>query len=451
MTAKRWWIVGGAGVAAFGATVAVLTLRDGMRVASAQLDAVYAESRRLGLPLEESDMLPNPPVPDGDNASPLIDESIALLKEANQVRPRVSDMDAMARKGQFGELHAALARFRKPIEMALAASARPKYWKPRDFGLGPSLLFPDFAEVKNLVKLLVADAADSARRRELKIALARLDAARRIGSFLGSEPTLIGMLVSIACDAISTRGYEALLTTFGQDVQALLEIGHSLEAAPTSPNFANALKGEVFLSLSLFRNWRAFGGLRLLSGDANAALPEFDPKRLKRSGLPDETEPRAFLMRSLEFWNRVWQWPEFRASPVMLGKRLDDEALKIDKQADPSYRALRLLLPVFAQAGQACLKLECDRAAMRGLAKALEFRAAHRRWPHNAQELAGPIDPADGQPVRVRSGADGIRVYSVGPDGEDDGGTTQYEAKRRKPDASKFDIVAFYPASLRPR
>jgi hypothetical protein len=57
------------------------------------------------------------------------------------------------------------------------------------------------------------------------------------------------------------------------------------------------------------------------------------------------------------------------------------------------------------------------------------YRKEHGRWPENMAALvtAGllkevPTDPFDGQPLRWRRLPKGIVVYSVGPDGKDNGG-----------------------------
>jgi hypothetical protein len=62
------------------------------------------------------------------------------------------------------------------------------------------------------------------------------------------------------------------------------------------------------------------------------------------------------------------------------------------------------------------------------LLAAERHRLAHQRWPEAVEEmvpqfLARPMpDAYYGKPIRLRRFADGLVVYSVGPDGIDDGG-----------------------------
>jgi hypothetical protein len=63
------------------------------------------------------------------------------------------------------------------------------------------------------------------------------------------------------------------------------------------------------------------------------------------------------------------------------------------------------------------------------VALALErYRRATGEWPAtlaalvSGQLAAVPVDPFDGKPLRYRRLADGVVVYSIGPDGTDNGG-----------------------------
>ena len=72
-----------------------------------------------------------------------------------------------------------------------------------------------------------------------------------------------------------------------------------------------------------------------------------------------------------------------------------------------------------------------DQARLSCLLSALaseRFRLAHKRWPKDLQELVPtylpevPIDPFDGKPTKFAQREDGIVIYSVDKDGQDNGG-----------------------------
>src|SRR5205085_10074692 len=72
-------------------------------------------------------------------------------------------------------------------------------------------------------------------------------------------------------------------------------------------------------------------------------------------------------------------------------------------------------------------------------------RLARGAWPASLDALVPdflpgvPDDPFDGRPLRYRRLADGVVVYSVGPDGADDGGNLA-EPLPRPPDGKDVGV-----------
>jgi hypothetical protein len=71
------------------------------------------------------------------------------------------------------------------------------------------------------------------------------------------------------------------------------------------------------------------------------------------------------------------------------------------------------------------------------------YRLKHQRSPDTLEALVAerflarvPTDPYDGVPLRFVRVADGVVIYSVGPDGNDDGG----KIDRQKPQAQGTDV-----------
>ncbi|MCH7813001.1 MAG: hypothetical protein IID40_03170 [Planctomycetes bacterium] len=66
------------------------------------------------------------------------------------------------------------------------------------------------------------------------------------------------------------------------------------------------------------------------------------------------------------------------------------------------------------------------------------YRLRHDRWPDSLSALVpefleqAPIDPFDEQPLRYTRTPDGVTVYSIGPDGVDDGGNVTQDPKNRR-------------------
>ena len=113
-----------------------------------------------------------------------------------------------------------------------------------------------------------------------------------------------------------------------------------------------------------------------------------------------------------------------RLPPEERGTFFDDlrpRALKMTPYA-------RMLLPALGKVGEADARCHAElRSAIAGLA-AERYRLKCGRWPDTLDTLVPAFlpgvlaDPYDGRPLRYRRLPEGVVVYSLGPDGQDDGG-----------------------------
>jgi hypothetical protein len=88
----------------------------------------------------------------------------------------------------------------------------------------------------------------------------------------------------------------------------------------------------------------------------------------------------------------------------------------------------RLLLPAADKVAQAMSRSAAQMRTMIAALAAERYRQAHGRWPESLAALVPqylkevPLDPFDGKPLRLRRLSDGLVIYSVGLDGQDNGG-----------------------------
>jgi hypothetical protein len=89
---------------------------------------------------------------------------------------------------------------------------------------------------------------------------------------------------------------------------------------------------------------------------------------------------------------------------------------------------LRLLLPATQKVAEAARRKQTQMRCLMVLLAVERYRREKGAWPATLADLtpkllkAVPLDPYDGKPIRYKKLADGVIVYSVGPDGKDDGG-----------------------------
>jgi len=418
--------------------------------AAAELPEARKKAKALGIPLEPSDMKRNPPVEPKDNAASLLRAvTDALRQDPALKKAEKASTDAVSNllKPGLGVKPAdELLKAMGPLEAVLATAHKAAECSDCDFeydwAKGADMVFPELAGMKSLVKLLNYRAEAYAATGRLDLALADLRASRRIGSFVGKEPTLINMLVEIACDAISMRGYEFMLTICAKDPKSLAKIGAELDGLSPLPDLLHSLKGEIMFEGA--RQCRTEADMKSLTGQ-DAILPDQEKKETKLSvGKPTEMS-QAFEARVLQFWTNFMEKNGADSDSRKVSQRLDELARAEEATKEPTRMLMAIIAPVFGQAGLAVTKMDANRRCTRALVAVLQFKAKHGAFPTTLGEAGvKDTDPFDGAPLRYLVADGGCRIYSVGQDLEDNGGI-----RLKKEGTDKIDVVVQYPFNLK--
>lgn len=275
--------------------------------------------------------------------------------------------------------------------------------------------------VRLTISLLELDAHVSAIDGDPDRAVAGILAACHTGRALGDEPTLITQLVRIACTAIARATAERVLA-WGQPRAGLAELQAIFLAEAGEPLLTVGFRGERAMMNRLFENIES-GRVTDTTGiyRAGTGAPE---ARLRAVGL---AAYREHLPEDYEYMMGVYarliaisRTPEHEQRALFAAVPLPPE--------DDRHLISRILLPAWDRIAEAHLRSKAHlRSAAAGVA-CERFRRAHGRWPKDLAELpkellpAVPADPYTGEPIRFRRTENGVVIYSVGPDGQDDEG-----------------------------
>jgi hypothetical protein len=280
-------------------------------------------------------------------------------------------------------------------------------------------LLEDLLRARTVCALLRFDALDRAQAGDMKGALSACRATLNAGRSIGDEPLVISQLVRNACVTVALQTAERSLAqgeAADDDLAALQrafeeEAGHpgllvSLrgERAAQHEFFDAVEKGEISLDESSKGGTSAealvFGGVaRDRFREEHAAGLAALTRRVEACALPPHEQPRAERQIGAEV------------------ERLPRDMV-----------LTKLLMPSLDRIGTAeRRRLAWVRCTVVALAVE-RYRRKHGDWPAALTKLTPellkevPLDPFDGRPLRYRQVEDGAVVYSVGPDGRDDGG-----------------------------
>jgi hypothetical protein len=421
-------LLGVAALAVAGFAVAVILRRE---AAARHLAAVVAEIDRTdpGWRLDDLERA-RPDVPDAENSAGAL--SAAFLKLTRPSQSLMTGLDGVHAdvppNVRLAPADSATAR----ALLAANAAAVPAVLALADFPRGrhPIAHSPDAvstllrhadhmtqvdAWVLEPLGLLAVQDGDTAR------ALAVIRARLNLGRSLRDEPVLISQLVRGRYRRLAARGLERLLGHATLTADQLAAVRRELEAELPDDPWAVAMRGERAMAdqfLSALHD-----GTAKASNVKPMLLRNYNPPPLQRVGdrlhdfiAPETDAAHAFALDLLTRAVATAKLP-WHERPAAF------EALYAEWQTGPEparWLALAADLPKWLNG------LLLDQARIRTAVAAVaaeQHRVARGDWPASLAEL-GPLpdDPFTGKPLGFRRLADGIVVYSVGPNLRDDGG-----------------------------
>jgi hypothetical protein len=257
---------------------------------------------------------------------------------------------------------------------------------------------------------------------------------------VGSEPILISNLVGIALDAMALSVVAEILPTLTPADAPLLDDPGLRDLVASTPSLVRAINGEEAFGLSLFANFadgrQGIDEIGRLASDPNVAmLPQEEPFSIL-------TEPlsavwRAFILPSdiASYRRRFQGYRQLVTGAVDQSRTWPQTQKEIDgiedeiRRTGPDGFLSRLIVP----ATDAVLRSQCMAVARHRAAEVLlaatRERLASGTLPKSIDALVParlpsvPRDPfTTDAPLHLKATPEELLVWSVGPDGEDDGG-----------------------------
>ncbi|HLJ96094.1 MAG TPA: ABC transporter permease subunit [Gemmataceae bacterium] len=279
---------------------------------------------------------------------------------------------------------------------------------------GWSTPLPHVQDARLPVNLLTLDVLLRAQEEDAEGALASCMAILNTGRSLGDTPLLIPVMVRTAIVEAALVQIERTLAQGRPSEAALAAVQHLLEDEDRQPLLLVGLRGERACCNQFFEALR--------SGDAQAEQI-FDMNRRMNLDMLLPSYLRSLKSEEAEVLRQHTQLVEAAKLPV---EQQEARFLQIGTVLQRSLAGwfFPRVAPVLASDRLMHAQL---RSTLTALA-AERYRCTHGDWPTGLTALVPeylvdvPLDPYDGQPLRYSRLADGVVVYSVGPDGTDNGG-----------------------------
>jgi hypothetical protein len=430
---RRWLLFLGFCIALPGVPLALWVYKS--RQLDADVDAAIAETDRLDARWRFADVLADRlQIPDEENAALQVQKATRRItrtsfgdfaKDYESLWQEVDPRKPLT-AGQLVVLREAMATREEAMAEARTLRDMPRGRQGIVYASDyVSTLLAPLQDVRNLCTLLHCDVMVLAEEREFDAAMHSSHAMLNAGRSIGDEPCLIAFLVRAACVNLTIDAVERVLGQGEAGAAALAELQAAFDQEDAEPTLLAALRGERG-GLDQTMQLVAAGKLR---PSAVASMGGFRSLTPAGQWLFDVVPAQALVDRA-GFLRKMNQLVEAARLPI---EQQAAEFQRLNAEERPERRTLSLELGQFApKAISVQLRVHANlRCAAIALA-AERYRVRQGAWPDSLEELvkggllpAVPRDPYNGGPLRMKKTADGLVVYSVGPDRMDDNGTVQ--------------------------
>jgi hypothetical protein len=393
-----------------------------------------ARARSLRAEAAELIAASTPPAPAADDdAAPLYQRASAAIEADKAVSGEKSPLaDPLTADVAAENVSEILARHAATLQLVRRAADKPGCRFIRDWSRpSPDMLLPEFSSMRKGGKLLALDARREAASGKMAAALRDVVRIHRLGMHAASEPVLIAGLVGQAIDQTAIETLAAVLPAIGKQDLPLLDDPAFTDFLGTPVSYQRHFYGEEAFGIStiallaensrgLFELTQVAGPLASQNAGTLARLVGFSYRCF---WLPAEL---AGYREALEQYRTI---AGDRTQPF---PPIKERITGIERDAERGKAGMfgKLMLPALGQVLVTEIKGRVFHRAAEVLVAATRFRLANGSLPESATALvpdylpAVPLDPfTTDAPLRTKRADDGwLIVYSVGPDGEDDGG-----------------------------
>jgi hypothetical protein len=280
-------------------------------------------------------------------------------------------------------------------------------------------VLPRMADMRHCAQLLALGAVYYSHTGDPNAAVRCIEDGLRLADSLRREPAQISYLVRVACVGLALANLEQSLNVATLTDGQLAELDKALAATAGTLDLTQALITERCIMIEACRD------PLILADSSQAPGPRMLPG-MTRTGITDILDYTDACIEACKL------------PPPQRLMRFREATKKVE---DLSFMhvMIKSLAPALGRAAELDARVHAH-LDLAGTALAIErYRLATSKVPERLEELVPqylkevPIDPFDGQPIRYRRTDPGYRLYSIGEDGQDNGGKEKAEVSRGDP------------------
>lgn len=356
-------------------------------------------------------------------------------KEKRKLLPIVGEAELPLRTEPLAEETKALvtqylADNQQALELLHKGAAIEHSRYPVDLSKGFEALMPDLSNIRVGAFLLKLEAVVHAENEKPQMVTNSIKSMLGLAGSLSKEPILVSQLVRIACQALAVSALEHAINRTEFTDEQLVSLSGTLANSEDPSAMTRAFAGERCAGASIFKMPAAQIPRVTDGGSSPLAVVAF--ALYKFAGLAD-MDASIYLDLMNDYMKAIQLPPQKRR----------EAADAVDARFEKTSR-IHILLHIIMPALSRCTTIDVRAAAQIRTARAglaiERYRLAAGKLPDSLAELIPtyldtvPKDPFDGKELRYKKLETGFVVYSIGEDGNDDGGKEK-PRKRTSPPA----------------
>jgi hypothetical protein len=439
----------------FGPFLVIVLLLIGWRIRlGGEVNRRLAAVQAAGLPTSGAELnYFYPAVPDAENAALVLTQAIALIQtlpddqERELVRIKIPDRHLSLSNRELALITDYVNLNSNVLALARSAARLGKSRYPVDYTPGFKTILPHLTGLRELTQLEEYRAVVELEARNLTEASAAGIAMLELGNTLQDDPCFVSQLVRMRTISIAGITLERRANRGAFSLTELDTLAKAFDRVTLSNSLVRALIGERAMGIPHFR--MSWADINRLSRDD---LSEVEDDGLAH--LPDSKEQPGFLRvtgvfeRDLLFFLQTLDTNiTVAALPLpqsLVGDRLFEAA---GETAGARYYLLSAMsLPGLSRANRRVAQTTAHLNLARAAIAVEKYFVANGRYPRELSDLVPgnlpelPNDPFDGKPLRYKPTATGYVLYSVGKDGQDDGGL-EPPPRIKSADTNSYDVT----------
>ncbi len=413
------------------------------------VDADAKAYRAAGWAWESNDIIEGPQREE-DDGDPLFNKAVkqlGLLKTPAKPEPIME----LINQGRFKEADIQLqplAPILDEVKRAVSKQSLDLGIDPDRFGEGGSQIL---SSLRQFVRLLCLRARCRASDGREESAIDDLGVAWKLGVRTSRMPSTTAIMVGFSVEALVLGEVEAYAGKWINRPDLRGRLNALLGSDKDLPDIQRLYRVRAYEGLVCYRNFEHPIDALASSGEIPGAnsgpgITSTHPDQAVRTGLPKESKSRAYAARHFQLWCEVA--PAIRdesADPIALAKSLRKIADGWGRRQTGSAIAAGIESSALPEFATAIGRIRAQAIVTKALMAAMDVKQKTGNWPNSASQIPGTWDdPFSHQPLHVKSSKSEVRIYSLGPDMKDDGGTRRAELGKGAA-TSAYDIVASYP------